>query len=69
MDLSAFFGGQITGIMMLDFLARMLISCACGQICLIGAKRARTNLPCAFLEPKEPELTCPVPFWSQKSLD
>jgi putative Mg2+ transporter-C (MgtC) family protein len=38
MDLSAFFGGQITGTMMLDFLVRMLISCACGFA--IGAERA-----------------------------
>lgn len=38
MDLSAFFGGVVTGPMMLDFLARLLVSCACGFA--IGAERA-----------------------------
>lgn len=38
MELSAFFGDQITGTMMLDFLVRMVISCACGFA--IGAERA-----------------------------
>ena len=32
-----------------------------------GPKEPELTCPVPFWGPKEPELTCPVPFWSQKS--